>query len=197
MKSRSLTTLLTAAVALAGLTLATPAHARECEGASFPEAIRVNGQRLVLNGLGVREATVFNVNVYVAGLYVQERSRNADELFGPDRITRLVLKFIRDVDQDTMNDGIERGFRINAGSDLPTYTARIRQLRGYIPDLDSGLVLTFTFVPGRGLEVKVGDEVKGVIRGDDFAQVFFNIWLGPNPPNRGLRRGLLGGRCEG
>ena len=166
-------------------------------GATFPETIRVNGQRLVLNGLGVREATVFNVNVYVAGIYVQERSRDPEQLIGPERTTRLVLKFIRDVDQDTMNDGIERGFRVNAGDDLPTYTARIRQLRGYIPDLDSGLVLTFTYVPGRGLEVKVGDEVKGVIRGDDFAQVFFNIWLGPNPPNRGLRRGLLGGRCEG
>ena len=179
------------------IALAAPAHARECEGATFPEAITVNGQRLVLNGLGVREATVFNVNVYVAGIYVQERSRNGADLFGPDKLTRLVLKFIRDVDQATMNDGIERGFRVNAGSALPTFEARIRQLRGYVPDLEEGVVMTFTFVPGRGLEVRVGGQLKGVIEGDDFAQVFFNIWLGPNPPNRGLRSGLLGGRCEG
>jgi len=186
-----------AALAVALLALAAPAHARECEGATFPEAITVAGHRLVLNGLGVREATIFHVNVYVAGIYVEQRSRNGADLHGADKVTRMVLKFVRDVDQDTMNEGIERGFRVNAGDNLPAFESRIRQLRGYIPDLDEGLVLIFTYVPERGLEVRVGRRVMGVIEGADFAEVFFNIWLGPNPPNRSLRTGLLGGACEG
>jgi hypothetical protein len=184
-------------LAVSLIAVAAPAHARECEGATFPDSVTVDGQRLVLNGLGVREATIFNVNVYVAGIYVERRSRNGADLHGPDQITQLVLKFIRDVSQDTMNDGIERGFRVNAGDNLPAFQGRIRQLRGMIPDLDEGLVLTFTYRPGQGVEVKVGNQVKGVIEGADFAEVFFNIWLGPNPPNRGLRRGLLGGECDG
>lgn len=188
---------LAACLAASLLAAAAPALARECEGASFPESMTVAGHPLVLNGLGVREATIFKVNVYVAGIYVEHRSNDPGELFGPDKVTRLVLKLVRHISQDTMNEGIERGFRVNAGNDLPAYEARIRQLRTYIPDLDEGLVLTFTFIPQRGLEVKVGDQVKGVIEGDDFAHVFFNIWLGPNPPNRGLRAGLLGGACEG
>ena len=46
----------------------------------------------------------------------------------------------------------------------------------------------FTWLPGQGLQMKVDGNVRGVIPGEDFASVFFRIWLGPRPPNRGLRR---------
>ncbi|MEM9864672.1 MAG: chalcone isomerase family protein, partial [Myxococcota bacterium] len=38
------------------------ALARRCEGVNMRNSIEVDGQTLVLNGMGVREATVFNVN---------------------------------------------------------------------------------------------------------------------------------------
>jgi hypothetical protein len=44
-------------------------------------------------------------------------------------------------------------------------------------------------------QVDVNGAVKGTIKGDDFAKAFFAVWLGPNPPNPGLKTGLLGGAC--
>ena len=47
----------------------------------------------------------------------------------------------------------------------------------------------------RGMQVEVNGTVKGTITGDDFATAFLAIWLGPHPPNPGLKSGLLGGAC--
>jgi hypothetical protein len=46
------------------------AHGKECKGVNFPDQAQVDGSNLVLNGLGLRHATAFKVNVYVAALYV-------------------------------------------------------------------------------------------------------------------------------
>jgi hypothetical protein len=57
--------LLAAAFALA---VATPALARNVAGVEFPDSIDVGGQKLVLNGAGLRKK--FIIKVYAGGLYV-------------------------------------------------------------------------------------------------------------------------------
>ncbi len=37
--------------------------------------------------------------------------------------------------------------------------------------------------------------LRGAIGGRDFADAFFAIWFGDDPPNPGLKSGLLGGPC--
>ncbi len=184
-----------AATLALGAALPGSAAARSCAGVDFPNATTVNGQRLSLNGLGIREATIFNVDVYVAGLYVANRSRSADAVLDLSTPIVLDLRFIRDVDQDTMNEALEQGFSRNAGGNLAALQGRINQLKRWVPNLTNGMNLVFTWIPGQGVQMKVDGRVLGVIPGDDFASVFFRIWLGPRPPNRGLRTGLLGGTC--
>jgi len=43
---------------------------KECRGINFPEQIQMQASPLMLNGLGLRQATMLKVNVYVAALYV-------------------------------------------------------------------------------------------------------------------------------
>jgi hypothetical protein len=46
------------------------AHSKACKDVNFPEQAQVEGSTLTLNGLGLRQAMVLKVNVYVAALYV-------------------------------------------------------------------------------------------------------------------------------
>jgi hypothetical protein len=89
---------------------------------------------------------------------------------------------------------VREGFARQSGS--AALSARIRRLGGWVPQLHTGDVLTFTWRPGVGIEMKIGRRVKGVLDGEDFARAFLSIWLGAHPPNEGLKRGLLGGTCE-
>ena len=109
---------------------------------------------------------------------------------------RLVLRFVRDVSRDDLTGAFNDGFRRNAGGSLGALQARINRLNGWMGSVVSGNELTFTYLPGTGLRVHTGSTARGIIEGEDFARVFFSIWLGPNPPNTGLRRGLLGGSCD-
>jgi hypothetical protein len=94
-----------------------------------------------------------------------------------------------------MNEALVQGFTRNAGGNRAALQARIDQLQRWVPNLTEGMNMVFTWTPGQGLQMKVDGRVLGVIPGEDFASVFFRIWLGPQPPNRGLRTGLLGGAC--
>jgi len=170
-------------------------HARECAGISFPEELRSQGATLKLNGLGLREATVFKVDVYVAALYVTQTSRSADVILNSNTPKELVLRFVRDVERSDVNKGWQEGFEKNAEGQLPVLKERIEAFKGLMPDMKTGQRLRLVHKPGAGVRVDIDNAVKGTVKGDDFARALFSIWLGPHPPNPGLTAGLLGGPC--
>ena len=64
------------------------------EGISFPDTYPIDGQRLVLNGLGLRTLTIFNIKVYVAGLYVQQPSHSAQDILHSPGTKVIVMEFL-------------------------------------------------------------------------------------------------------
>ncbi len=171
---------------------ATAVMAMEKDGVEYPDQITVDGVDLVLNGLGTREATIFKVNVYVAALYLENLSSDGYAICESEETKRLILHFVRDVGEGDITGAWTEGFVKNAGDDLLTFQDRIETLNSWMSDINDGERMVYTYIPGTGLEVSVSGDLKGVIEGADFASAFFSIWLGDNPPNGGLRDGLLG-----
>lgn len=184
---------------LAGLLLAATsdaAQAKTCHGVEFPEHFQVNGADLVLNGLGMRKATFLKVNVYVAALYVKHTSRDPQPLIEPNSEAELILRFVRNVGVEDLRKAWGEGFEKTAKTQLPALNARIATLSGWMSDMKTGQTLAFRRLPGRGIQVTVNGDNKGIIPGDDFARALLAIWLGPEPPNAELKSGLLGGECN-
>lgn len=182
----------TLTLGLVGLVmLAATAHAAKKEGVTVPDSITVEGKTLVLNGMGVREATVFNVNVYVAALYLEAKSQDPNAILAAEQIKRIDLNFVRDVDKGDITKAWGEGFKKN-GNDMNALKDRVNQLNGWMSDMKEGDVLSFSYVPEKGVTVSVKGQVKGTISGADFGRAVFSNFLGPNPPNKGLKSGLLG-----
>jgi len=171
------------------------AHGKECKGINFPDQAQVEGTNLTLNGLGLRQATAFKVNVYVAALYVAKTSNDANTLLGSNAPSELILQFVRNVGADDLRKGWSEGFEKNAKDQLPALMERIAMLNGWMADVKTGERLTFIHKPGTGLQVDVKGAVKGIIKGDDFTKAFLAIWLGADPPNPEIKSGMLGGAC--
>jgi hypothetical protein len=171
------------------------AQGKECKGITFPDQAQVEGTALTLNGLGLRQATMFKVNVYVGALYVTRTSTDPNAILGSDAPYELILHFVRDVGAGDISKGWEEGFEKNAKAQLPALKERIAMLTGWMADVKSGQRLTFSFRPGTGVQVNVNGAVKGTIKGDDFGKAFLSIWLGSDPPNPEIKAGLLGGAC--
>ncbi len=168
----------------------------ECKGVDFPEQVQVEGVSLALNGLGLRQATLFKVNVYVAGLYLAQISPDAEAILESITPKKLVLQFLRDVGKKDLNKAWDKGFADNAPDLLPALQDRVDLLTSWMSDMTAGQQLVFTYMPAAGIEVNVNGSVQGMIPGNDFARAFLSIWLGSQPPNPGLKTGLLGGVCE-
>lgn len=182
-----------AAWALFGAQAPAPAMAGELQGVTLPDQVTVEGRTLVLNGLGLREATILKVRVYVAGLYLEARSSDASQLIASEGPKRLVLHFVRDVGRGSLVDAWKEGFAKSAGPGVTALKDRLAMLDAWMVDMKRGDTLTFTQVPGRGIVVEVKGEAKGTLAGADFARALWGVWLGAEPPNPGLKKGLLGG----
>ncbi len=181
----------------AGLFLAAPAaEAKSCGGVVYAESKAVSGKTLTLNGMGIREATVLKVDVYVAGLYLENRSNDGAAIAKSEQTKQMVLTLVRDVDAKDMNEAIESGFKKAAGGGHAAMAPKVEQFKKAMPDLKEKDVIEFTYVPTKGLSVKVNGKQRTQIAGADFATAFFLIWLGNSPPNPDLKKGLLGGACE-
>jgi hypothetical protein len=183
--------LLMATVALLPVT----AQAKQCASVNMADHMNIDGKELVLNGLGLREATVLNIDVYVAGLYLEQRSNDGKKIIGAESLKHVRMTFLRDVSRADMSEQMGTHFKHAAGKDYDKLKARFDKMSSWLPELKEGDSFSVTYRPGDGLEVRHGNKKLGVVPGADFARAIFAIWLGDKPPNKGLKDGLLGGAC--
>lgn len=157
---------------------------------TMPDSMQAAGTKLVLNGMGIRKK--FVVKVYVAGLYLQQKSSDPNAILKADATKRLVMQFVRGVSKSQIADAFEESFQNNTPEASKTLKAEIDQLLGALESVKDGDQMIFTYVPGTGTTFAVNSQDKLTIAARDFGAVLFSVWLGPKPPNAELKKGLLG-----
>ncbi|HZN54343.1 MAG TPA: chalcone isomerase family protein [Candidatus Polarisedimenticolaceae bacterium] len=171
---------------------ATPASAARLAGVDVPDRATVGGKTLVLNGTGLREATVLMVDVYVAGLYLEEETSDPSAILASSATKRLTMTFVRSVGREKLAEAWTEGFDKNAGDKRAALAPSLATLNGAMADVKKDDTIVLTYLPETGVTVTVKGKDAAVIPGEDFQRVLFSIWLGSSPPNVGLREGLLG-----
>ncbi len=169
---------------------------RSCHGVTLAERIRVDGTELTLNGLAVRDVTIFDVDVYVGALYLEQPSTDAESVVATEQRRRIVLRFIRGVSRTDIVTAWQSGFINNAGTERLGLTEEIERFVSFFGAVDDDAEMVFDYVPGVGLSYSLDGELRGTIEGAEFARAFLLVFVGPNPPSRTLKQGLLGGPCD-
>lgn len=191
MKSCIVTRLFRAAVPfiLAVSMLDTAALAGELAGATLPDTLKSGDSTLKLNGLGLRKKSVFKV--YVGGLYLESLSKDAGAILAADQAKAIRMHFLRDLTKAQLVEALQSGFEENA-KDKTGQKAAFDKMLTVIPDVKEGDTLTFTYLPGKGTMVQVGNKELGTFAGKGFSDAVFSIFLGPKPPTEDLKKGMLG-----
>jgi hypothetical protein len=166
------------------------AHGATLAGVSLPDQGTVGGKAVVLNGLGLRTATMLKVKVYVIGLYLESKSSDPQAIIASAGNKRIAMHFVHDVSADKLRDGWSEGFRDNAG-DVAGLKDEIAQFNASMRDVKEGdsIVLDFS---GDNVDVLINDASIDSVAGKAFQQAVLAIWLGPKPPNDALKQGILG-----
>jgi len=171
-----------------------PAAAATCSGVTMPDSLEHGDDELVLNGMGVRLAPFLGFAVYVAGLYLPERSTDPQAIIGQDQPRRLIMRFVEDVNESSMKSGMQRSLRLNASELTDTLKEPMEQFQAAMSGFKKGQTVVFDYLPARGTTVTVDGETATEIEGETFATAWISMWLG-KPPNEELKTGLLGGDC--
>jgi hypothetical protein len=159
-------------------------------GVTLADTAQVGGTALTLNGLGLR--TKFSVKVYVVGLYLEQKSSDPSAVIKADTPKRIVMQFVRAVTKNQMTDAFDESFNDNTPDAKKAMKADIDRLLGAFDPIKEGDQMVFTYVPGTGTTLAINGKDKLTIAGAAFGQMFFSVWLGPKPPNAGLKKGILG-----
>ncbi len=181
--------LLGAAVILMATVATAPAN--EVAGVKMDSSMSVEGKTLQLNGMGLRKKLFFKV--YVAGLYLENRSKDASSVIASDQIKSIRLHMLRSLSGSELSDAISEAFWRNVKSSRNVFEARLQKLASMFPSVVEGDIITLTYVPGKGTIVTAKGEQKGIVDGKDFADALFAVWLGDDPVQTDLKKALLGG----
>jgi len=168
----------------------TLSEAIEREGVTLPDSMSIESHNLILNGVGIRKATFLGFRVYVAGLYLASSSTDAKAILQSDTPKYLSMYFLRDVSKDDVVHAWEKGFADNTPSH-ERFSSDLKTLTNAMPDMKVGDILEVTFFKDRAIVKHQKNAIAEVVS-NGFSRALLAIWLGKNPPNEGLKKGLLG-----
>ena len=170
--------------------LAAPAFAVEVKGVKFPDKVEANGQDLTFNGGG--ERTEYGFQVYVAALYLKQKSADAARIVAADEPMDVKLQITSDmVTPDNMKSSIMKAFEKSTNGDIASLKARIDAFVDTFKGLSNHDVYNFAYVPGKGVEVSGNGVILSVIEGLDFKKALYGIWLGDKPVQKELKAMML------
>lgn len=185
------------AIAL-GIGMGGVAHGQpiELEGVKFEPTVQVGGQTLQLNGAGIRTRAIFKV--YVAGLYVTQKSTDPNALLAQKGPRRVAIHMLRNVDAETFATSLADGLKANhTEQQLAAFKAQADALTANlkaIGEAKKGDAIFFEFTPEAGTRIVVNGQPRGnPIPGEDFFAAVLRIWLGNRPADSDLKKGMLGG----
>lgn len=166
-------------------------------GAKYDLSVDVAGQRLQLNGAGIRYKAIFKV--YAAGLYLNTRAATPEAVLTNTGAKRLHIQMLRDIDGEELGKLFTKGMEQNATREEFSRSIngvlRMSEIFVQKKKLVSGESFGVDYVPGTGTIVYVnGKQVPGdPIREAEFFSVLLKIWLGKSPADNGLKSALVAG----
>lgn len=178
------------AISVAALASLSQLYAGTLAGVALSDTTQVGSTTLVLNGMGLR--TKFMVKVYVAGLYLPQRSKDTEAIIKADAPKRIVLHFVRNVTKSQIADAFSDDFQKNSPEAAKTMKADVDRFLAAIEPVKDGREIVFTYIPRTGTSFRINGAEKVIIPGATFQAMLLSVWLGPYPPNASLKKGLLG-----
>ena len=156
---------------------------------TLPNKVTLSGEDMSLNGAGMREKLWFDL--YVGGLYVTTKSKSADALINSDSPMAIKLHITDSkVTQEKMVKAVNEGFE-NSSHGKATKDQKSKFKSFFNEKIVEGTIFDIVYVGGKTTVFRNGKE-KGSVSGLEFKKALYAIWLGNEPADDDLKKGMLG-----
>lgn len=164
----------------------------EVEGVVVPEKVTMEGQDMVLNGVGVRSK--YFMDLYVGSLFVHSKESNAQRIIDANKGMLIQLDIISGlITSEKMTDAINEGFENSLKpikEDVSSEVAAFKSV--FKEEIEKGDNFQFLYLPEKGVHVYKNKSLLKVIEGLAFKRALFGIWLGEEPADKKLKKKMIG-----
>lgn len=162
-------------------------------GAEMPDSVTVGGEKLILNGAGLRKK--FVVKVYAGALYLKKKSSDAKAVVAADEAMQIRMHFLYGVRADQLVDAWNEGFTQSLGKNKGDMQAKIDSFNAMFTEkTKKGDTYDVIYTPGKGTEVLFNGTSVGLVEGLEFKKAVFAIWLGPKVTElKSLKKKMING----
>jgi len=171
------------------------AAAKDAPVNQFEEATQVEGQNLVLNGMG--NYSINRVKMYTVGFYVPSRKTSAQDILALPGMMRVKLVMLKTVESETMSRRFIADIHANTSKDdrlkIANQILTMGMAFGTVGDWNVGDVMTIDWLPGRGTVMRLnGKQVMDAFKEQLVMQSILKIWIGENVYDTKLKKLLVG-----
>ena len=165
---------------------------KEIGGINMPETLNVGETTLVLNGAGIRSK--YFIKLYVGGLYLQSKTKDANKVLNADEPMAMRLHIISSmITSEKMEESTREGFENSMGGNTDALKGEIEMfIEIFKKEIKDGDTFNMVYIPGKGLEVYKNDKLETTINNPKFKKALFGIWLGEDPAQSSLKEDMMG-----
>jgi hypothetical protein len=190
---QTLKSLISAGVLAVSCTMS--AQAADIGGVKVEDTATVAGKTLVLNGGGMRQ--IFVVKVYAAALYLAEKKTSAADVQALTTPKRVALHIQREINSDEFGQLFITSMNKNSSKEekakVINQTVKFGEMFSNLPPVKKGDIVTLDWVPGSGtVSTLNGKQIGETLPDIAFYNAVLRIWIGENPVQSDVKRGLLG-----
>ncbi len=155
------------------------AEARVMAGVRLPDSISLEGKELALNHVDLKKKLFFEI--YVWGLYLENKPGSMQEAISAQGPKQLQLHFRRSIKREQLADAFRNFLGQSSALRSPEMRRHSEMLVQSLRAVRKGDSLLITYLPDKGLMVSGEGSRGALIPGKEFADALFAAWLTENP----------------
>lgn len=174
--------------------LCLPVFAAEVDGVKLKDKMNCGGVELPLVAAGLRDATIFNIRVYVLAMYAPAQVTSLTDPNVEKRPMCFEVHYLRDVEKAKVDEAWEYQFKESSEYEYPKLKDDIKLLQNFFGEIKKEKGIHLFELLENSTKVYETGVYKGEIPGKEFGKNFISVFYGKNPPTKKLREALMKGK---
>lgn len=131
--------------------------------------------------------------LYDAAFYTDAtETADIEDVLSGKYALHLEFDYLRKIKKSIILESSEKILANNMSlSELASIQARVDRINAAYRTVDKGDRSALSYIPGKGTVLWINGEPMITVEGEDFARLYFRIWLGERPISKAMRDALL------
>src|SRR5690554_6588057 len=158
----------------------------------YSKKANIDYSTLILNGTGVRKK--YWIDLYEGKLYLKNKCQDGEKISLDNEVMAINIRVISDLmTTKRLEEALMSEFdRITRGLSEIFHDRLNILIKAFGHVINKNETLDLYYLPEEGLRVYKNKELKCTIPGLNFKQILFGSWLGHDPADINMKKGMLG-----